>query len=211
MHGRRAAVPAAAPERAYTPPSLYTGSTRKGRPTPMSAASPPGRYGFAHLKGKLLDVDLRVPMIIRAPGALRGRVSQPVELVDMYPTICDLAGIPCPPRRRGGGGGGGQPQRHLASLASEGQRDQAWDEPPLDGRSLLPHIMTRWDDVHDPAGADAHWANSFISATMSVISRSSSGSGSSSPSAGFFGSCDADPEGQAARCKRSEGRDHTHR
>jgi arylsulfatase A-like enzyme len=117
-----------------------------------------GEYGFAHLKGKLLDVDLRVPMIIRAPGALRGRVSQPVELVDMYPTICDLAGIPCPPRRRGGGGGGGQQQQRLASLASEGQRDRAWDEPPLDGRSLLPHIMTRWDDVHDPAGADAHWA-----------------------------------------------------
>lgn len=64
-----------------------------------------GEYGVAG-KGKLLDVDVRVPFVIRAPSmplvppeSVR-LIDQVVELVDVYPTLCDLAGIPCP-RRRG--------------------------------------------------------------------------------------------------------------
>lgn len=42
------------------------------------------------------EIDARVPLIIRAPGAsANGRKTQAlVELVDVYPTLCELAGLP---------------------------------------------------------------------------------------------------------------------
>lgn len=42
------------------------------------------------------EIDARVPLIIRAPNAKgNGRTSKAlVELVDIYPTLCDLAGLP---------------------------------------------------------------------------------------------------------------------
>ena len=39
------------------------------------------------------ELDTRVPMIIRAPGKKSGVCSSPVELVDLYPTLVELAGI----------------------------------------------------------------------------------------------------------------------
>jgi arylsulfatase len=39
----------------------------------------------------------RVPMIIAAPGGVRGQVRpEPVELVDLFPTLCALAGVESP-------------------------------------------------------------------------------------------------------------------
>ena len=44
------------------------------------------------------DIDTRVPLIVRAPGiAVEGSQSSAlVELVDLYPTLCDLAKVPIP-------------------------------------------------------------------------------------------------------------------
>ncbi len=40
------------------------------------------------------EIDTRVPMIIRAPGFEPGVCDSPVELVDLYPTLSELGGIP---------------------------------------------------------------------------------------------------------------------
>jgi arylsulfatase A-like enzyme len=49
------------------------------------------------------EIDTRAPLIIRAPGAkANGRQSQAlVEFVDIYPTLCDLAGLPAPQTLQG--------------------------------------------------------------------------------------------------------------
>jgi arylsulfatase A-like enzyme len=40
---------------------------------------------------------LHAPLIIAAPGARQaGAVEGPVEFVDIYPTVCELAGLPVP-------------------------------------------------------------------------------------------------------------------
>jgi arylsulfatase A-like enzyme len=55
--------------------------------------------------GKLthFELDARVPLIVRAPGAATAgaRVSGLVELVDLYPTLADLAGLPLPQHLEG--------------------------------------------------------------------------------------------------------------
>ena len=48
------------------------------------------------------EVDTRVPLLVRVPGRAAGRVSEaPVELIDLYPTLCDLAGLPVPTHVQG--------------------------------------------------------------------------------------------------------------
>lgn len=45
-----------------------------------------------------LEVDTRAPLLIRAPGKHPAglKLSQLVEFVDIYPTLCELAGLPVP-------------------------------------------------------------------------------------------------------------------
>jgi choline-sulfatase len=45
----------------------------------------------------LVEATLRVPMIVRAPGTEPAVVRDPVRLVDVMPTILDLAGVAPPP------------------------------------------------------------------------------------------------------------------
>ncbi|MBG89451.1 MAG: hypothetical protein CMO80_21500 [Verrucomicrobiales bacterium] len=48
------------------------------------------------------EIDARVPLIIRAPGAQKGTKTKGlVELLDIYPTLCDLAGLPVPKQLAG--------------------------------------------------------------------------------------------------------------
>ena len=56
-----------------------------------------GEYG-AWCKHTNFELDTRVPMILSAPGARRGGRSCDalVEFVDIYPTLCELAGLPLP-------------------------------------------------------------------------------------------------------------------
>jgi arylsulfatase A-like enzyme len=60
-----------------------------------------GRHG---LQGKqnLYEHTWRVPMVVRGPGIPEGRrVQGNVYLLDILPTLCDLAGIPLPPTVEG--------------------------------------------------------------------------------------------------------------
>ena len=65
------------------------------------------------------EIDTRVPLIVRSPGArANGEKSDAlVEFVDIYPTLCELAGIPVPEHVEG---------KSMAPLLSE--PDQKWKE-----------------------------------------------------------------------------------
>ena len=49
-------------------------------------------------KFTLWERSTRVPLIIAGPGVSHGgkRVSSPASLIDLYPTLCELAGLPIP-------------------------------------------------------------------------------------------------------------------
>lgn len=52
-----------------------------------------GEHGFWQ-KSNLHEEVIRVPLMIRAPGFTAGRTKSLVELVDFYPTVCDLMSVP---------------------------------------------------------------------------------------------------------------------
>jgi iduronate 2-sulfatase len=84
-----------------------------------------GDHGY-HLgeKGKwskaysLWDVGLRVPLIIAMPGAKAEKSERTVQLLDLYPTLAELAGLPQPPAIEG---------HSLARLLSK--PNLGWDYP----------------------------------------------------------------------------------
>jgi len=61
-----------------------------------------GEHGLWH-KRSLFEESARVPMIVAAPGArANGQASRSlVEMLDIYPTLCDLAGVPPPAKLEG--------------------------------------------------------------------------------------------------------------
>lgn len=54
-------------------------------------------------KFTLWERSTRVPLIIAGPGVSRpgSRVSSPASLIDLYPTLCELAGVPIPTQCEG--------------------------------------------------------------------------------------------------------------
>ncbi len=59
-----------------------------------------GEHGFIEHRGNVYPEVVHVPLVIAAPGRLPigKRISTPVQLQDVYPTLLDLAGIePSPP------------------------------------------------------------------------------------------------------------------
>jgi iduronate 2-sulfatase len=57
-----------------------------------------GEFGKWSKHGSLYEVGTRVPLIVSAPGAKgNGKtVAAPVQSLDLYPTLCELCGIPTP-------------------------------------------------------------------------------------------------------------------
>lgn len=56
-----------------------------------------GEHGGLWRKQTQFEESTRIPLIVRAPGVAGGRSSTGlVELVDLYPTLADLAGLPAP-------------------------------------------------------------------------------------------------------------------
>jgi len=78
------------------------------------------------------EAGTRVPLIIRSPGVGERQLSRAVvELVDLYPTICELAGLPVPSAEEHGG-------------------------YPLEGDSLVPLIDA--PDTRSRRGAFSQWS-----------------------------------------------------
>jgi len=76
-----------------------------------------GDYG-AWCKHTAFEIDARVPLILRSPQHVGGKqTSALAELVDIYPTLCDLAELPRPTHLEGGS---------LAPLLEDPQ--QAWED-----------------------------------------------------------------------------------
>ena len=113
-----------------------------------------GHHG-AWGKHTLMAADTHVPFILRAPGYAPKRVHAPVELIDLYPTLCELAGLSwrggrawhteaqyaaaLPPPAAADDGSDGDDTEGGRRL---GRRRRAHDQPPLEGRSLVP-LMRR--------------------------------------------------------------------
>lgn len=54
-----------------------------------------GEHNFLG-KHNLMDRSTHVPLIVRVPGMKRGKTKSVVELVDLYPTLCELSGLSYP-------------------------------------------------------------------------------------------------------------------
>ena len=52
-------------------------------------------------KHSCYEVSMRVPLLVRAPGINAGSTRGLTELIDLYPTLCDLSGLPKPGHLQG--------------------------------------------------------------------------------------------------------------
>ncbi len=114
-----------------------------------------GEHGGHYHGTSVYEEQVRVPLIISAPGSLRARrIAEPVQSIDLLPTILSALDIPPPPRLRG---------RDLGPLLS-GKREEGpglvlaeTDEQTLLGQGSLRLICARklgacklFDLSHDP-------------------------------------------------------------
>ncbi len=75
-----------------------------------------GDHGFQHHAGSLYSSEIRVPLVIAGPGISASRIEQVVGLVDLAPTLLELAGFEAP----------GMPQ--------------------MDGQSVAPFVLGQKED-----------------------------------------------------------------
>jgi iduronate 2-sulfatase len=52
-------------------------------------------------KASCFETVMRAPLIVRAPGVQSGRAAGLVEFIDVYPTLCELSGLPIPAHVQG--------------------------------------------------------------------------------------------------------------
>lgn len=91
-----------------------------------------GRVGHGHGLGEGL---LRVPWILRVPGRASQRVSAPVSLVDVFPTLLSAAGLRAPPTHDGLDRLA-EPER-LRAIIAEHKEPRAYQQSARDGSTKL--------------------------------------------------------------------------
>jgi len=105
-----------------------------------------GHHGLWQ-KGDLFEGSVRVPLIIAAPGIAQGTADALVELVDLYPTLVDLAGLPSLDHLVGESLRPvlADPVRTVrASAFTVANSRAAWVHPAMQGRHVIGHtIRTR--------------------------------------------------------------------
>jgi len=101
-----------------------------------------GEHGIPGHQNVMYDEVLHIPLIISYPTMPRtGRIAAPVELLDVFPTLCELAGIAAPPGTRG---------QSLIPLI-EGR-------PGRNGHRYLFHARYHFEDHHhELAVRDSRW------------------------------------------------------
>ncbi len=111
-------------------------------------------------KSALFETTCAVPLIIHVPGdkAQPVRITQPVELLDLYPTVLDFLELPYPPQLAGksllplmtGSGKSGKEVAYTEVMRSAGGKNAAmnWDGS-IEGRSLRSgdYRLNRWWDA----------------------------------------------------------------
>lgn len=60
-----------------------------------------GEHNFLG-KHNLMDRATHVPLIVKVPGMKKGKTKSMVEFVDIYPTLCELCGLPFPENQLNG-------------------------------------------------------------------------------------------------------------
>lgn len=77
-----------------------------------------GEHGYTQHGRTMFDEELRVPLVVCAPGRRPGRVDLPVSLVDVVPTLLDLTGVDLPYPRHG--------ESLVPLMEGETQRRRPW-------------------------------------------------------------------------------------
>ncbi len=96
-------------------------------------------------KGSLWEESARLPLVIKVPGMKPGRTKRPVSLIDLYPTLVDLAGIPAKEGLDG---------RSLVPLLKNPETD--WDHPAITTANANNHTLRteRWRYISRANGAE---------------------------------------------------------
>ena len=94
------------------------------------------------------ECDTRVPLLVRAPGNKPGVTERLVELIDLYPTLCDLTGIETPGHCQG------KSFKGLLADPESGHRTFAYSSYPA--RKDMGHSVRfgnfRYTEWHQPDG-----------------------------------------------------------
>ena len=97
-------------------------------------------------KGSLREGSAHVPLVIAAPGFAKGQTStRPVSLLDLYPTLLELAGLPAKPDNEG---------VSLVPLLKDPAA--AWDHAALTTKGFKNHAVRteRWRYIRYADGAE---------------------------------------------------------
>ncbi|MHC4715731.1 MAG: sulfatase family protein, partial [Planctomycetota bacterium] len=98
-----------------------------------------GEHGIWE-KARFYEGSVRVPLVVRWPKRLPGGtvVDQNVNLCDLYATLCDLAGVPCPP---------GLDSRSLVGLMDGDAAGWSNETVSQIRRHHRNHVMIKQDDL----------------------------------------------------------------
>ena len=112
-----------------------------------------GEYG-SWCKHSNYELDTRIPLILNVPGRTAGTQSDAlVESVDIYPTLCELAGLDAPSHLQGSS------LTPLLQAPNRSVKNSAWSQYPrtVDGERFMGYAMrtnhyryVRWQEKDDP-------------------------------------------------------------